>query len=322
MSMETRSLQRKAERQAGFTLVELMIGVSLTLILMTASGSLLRDYMATAKTIQVAADANADLMNLLRDVRRVFQTSVSVNIGNQRRGCILQFNAGDRADIANYTCNPAAGVLAGVPTDGIGFGLDAGGAPSQAFVNACEEIPAGLALPTGRGGVMEAPRHPRNAIGNWGGVDADAGRDSICPVECAAGSRPVVKYLNTARGEIVQRQVPRRIVQADGSMSRAALNHWGAVLCGVYFTDRQRFLQGLYGENSGAFVPDYMTLTLFLARARFDVLPPVNPADPPNRLSNYIWIHGGLTLEFNDGQEMSVFRCPPPGTPNRPPSCN
>jgi type II secretory pathway pseudopilin PulG len=317
MNQETCPLQRKADRQAGFTLVELMIGVALTMVLMAASGSLLRDYMATAKTIQVASDTNADLMNLLRDMRRSFQTTVSANIGNQRRGCILQFNgAGNRADLANYSCNPQAGVIAGVRTDGIAFGFDAAGRPQQAFVNACEPIPAGVQLPIGRGGMPTIPpRHPTQ-ISNWGGSDA------ICPLPCPAGNRPVVKFLSAARGENVQRQVPKRIVQADGSIRRASLNQWGAVLCGVYFSDQQRGLQGLFGENAGAFLPDYMTITAFLARGRFDVLPPVDPrANPPERLSNYVWIHGGLTLEFNDGQEMSVYKCPPPGTPNRPPGC-
>ena len=218
MSLEARPLQRKAERQGGFTLIELMIGMTLTVALMVASASLLRDYMATAKTIQVAADANADMMNLLRDVRRVFQTSIAANVGNQRRACILQFNgAGDRANLANYRCNIQAGVVAGVRTDGIGFGLDPAGLPQQAFVNACEAIPAGAQLTAARGGgFIEPPRHPTD-IATWGNTAA------ICPAACPAGTRPVVKFLTAARGEIVQRQLPRQSVQPDGVVRRASL---------------------------------------------------------------------------------------------------
>lgn len=306
--------------------MELMIGMTLTVALMVATGSLMRDYMASAKTVRVATEANSDLLQLLRDVRRTFQTSVSRAVGAQRRACVLQYNnGGDDADLNNYSCNPAA-VNGLVPTAGIGFGLDAAGVPRQAYVNACEPIPAAVGMPTGRSGrPFMAPLHPTQ-LNDWGGT-AD-----ICPARdsCPAGTRPVVKFLtrrNNVAAEIAQRQVPRQIVQAGGAGTRASLNHWGAMVCAAYFSDVQRNLQGLFGENAGSYLPDYMTVTVFLARGRFDILPPLDPNPPPDaaaqRLSEYIWIHGGLTLEFNDGQEMSVYRCPPapPGGPNPVPGC-
>jgi type II secretory pathway pseudopilin PulG len=301
---------KPASHQGGFTLVELMLSVSFLMVISTAGGSLLRDYMATAKTLRIAGDANTEVMRVLRDLRRSFQTSQTR--GSLERGCVLRYNgvANGRTNLNNYDCDFTAAGQGGGPlrTDGVGFAINADGKPGTAFVNFCEVIPNGITMPTGRGGLLEPPISP-NALNNWGAAN------QVCPAACAAGQRPVIKFLTSdANGanprEILQRQIPKAIT------SPSDLNLWGGVICASYFRDTVRRLQGLFGENTGAFAPNYLSVTTFIARGRFDVLPPLDPAAPPavppaapRRLSNYIWVHGGIVLEFNDAQEMSTYKC-------------
>lgn len=307
---DTLSNKNRASHEGGFTLVELMLSVSFLLVIATAGSSLLRDYMATAKTLRIAGDANTELMRVLRDLRRSFQTAQPR--GSLERGCVLQYNGvgNGRSNLNNYNCNFIAAGQGGGPlrTDGVGFAINAAGNPGTAFVNACEAIPAGVNLPTGRGGSLAAPISP-DALNNWGAAN------QVCPAACAAGQRPVIKFLTSdANGanprEILQRQIPKTIT------SSSDLNLWGGVICATYFRDTVRRLQGLFGENTGAFAPNYLSVTTFIARGRFDVLPPLDPTAPPavppaapRRLSNYIWVHGGVILEFNDAQEMSTYKC-------------
>lgn len=280
-------------RQAGFTLVELMIGVALAVVLAAASGNLLRDYLATAKTLQVSNEANSEMSRLLRDIRQSFQ--MAQNRGSRLRGCVLRATPGlNRSQISSYTCYPDQGSSL-VATDGIGFEIDAAGSPGMAYVNVCEPIPDGMTLPAGRGGRLnKEPTHP-GEIENWGGTQ------SICPSKCPDKTRPVVKFLSQAGGEKVQRQVPKAIT---GPTDSPALYLWGGMICANYFTDTVRRLQGLYGDNAGAFEPNYMTISAFIARGRFDIRP-----SPTGSGSNYVWVNGGLVLEFSESQEMSMYRC-------------
>ena len=297
---------KRASHQGGFTLVELMLSVSFLLVISTAGSSLLRDYMATAKTLGIIGDANTEVMRVLRDLRRSFQTSQTR--GSLERGCVLRYNgvANGRLNLNNYDCVFTAAGQGGGPlrTDGVGFAINANGKPGTAFVNFCEVIPDGITMPIGRGGLLVPPISP-DALNNWGAAN------QVCPAACAAGQRPVIKFLTSdANGanprEILQRQIPKAII------SSRDLNLWGGVICASYFRDTVRRLQGLFGENTGAFAPNYLSVTTFIARGRFDTLPPIDPASPPaapRRLSNYIWVHGGIVLEFNDAQEMSTYKC-------------
>lgn len=287
----------RSHHARGFSLVELMVGVSLTLILASASASLLGDFMATQKTLRVANQANTEITRLLRDIRRSFQAS-EFN-GNENRACLLEFLNGDVNSLSQYQCKFDAvgqGGLAVAPA-GVGFQLKPTvNRPEIAFVNVCEPI-AGIAMPSGKGGRLLPPRSPREEISNWGGAN------QICPAACPAGQRPAVRFLTAARGNIAQRQFPRQ------AQATSDLNLWGGVLCASYFEDQTRQIQNLFGTNAGAFKPAFLTVTAFIARGRFDVLAPITePGPPPIRGSNYVWVHGGLLLEYNESQEMSTFK--------------
>lgn len=283
--------------QRGLTLVELMISITVAVALATASAGLLRDYMATAKTLTVASDANVEMITLLRNIRKSFQSSQPKF--NNNRACVLSFGgtAAQAADITRYKCkfqsvgqDPTGGA---VPTDGIGFDLLADNTPTAAYVNACEAIPAGFPLASGRGGKLSEPPEDLQSVGNWGGLD------KICPAACPAGTRPVVKYLRTG-GEVLQRQVPK-------ALNGGNLYLWGATLCASYFRDVVRQEQRLFGDNVGAFLPAYLDVNAFIARGRFDVRK--RRDDKGNPIGSlYVWNHGGLHLEFNDAQEMHTFK--------------
>jgi prepilin-type N-terminal cleavage/methylation domain-containing protein len=286
-----------AHHARGFSLVELMIGVSLTLILSSASASLLGNFMATQKTLRVANNANAEINRLLRDIRRSFQAS-QFN-GNENRACLLEHLNGDVNSLTRYQCRFTSVGQGGAPfaPAGIGFQLEPTvNVPRVAFVNVCEPIGGGISLPSGKGGRLVPPNSPRDEIENWGGAN------QICPAQCPDGQRPAVRFLTEARGNVGQRQFPSEV------RSTSDLNLWGGVLCASYFEDQTRQLQNLFGTNAGAFRPAFMTVTAFIARGRFDVKAPINPDPPRIRASNYVWVHGGIVLEYNESQEMSTFK--------------
>lgn len=286
-------------KEQGFSLIELMVGVSLTVILATAGASLLRDFMTTQKTLSVANQANAEVNRLLRDIRRSFQSSQFQ--GNENRACLLDFSGGDANALDRYSCSFQASGQGGGAFAPAGIGFELFGSnetprPRSAYVNVCEPMGA-VPLPLGKGGRLFRPLSPRLEITNWGGAN------QICPADCPDGSRPAVRYLTEAGGNIEQRQFPKPI------RSSSDLNLWGGVLCASYFSDQTRLVQNLFGTNAGAFRPAYLTLTVFIARGRFDVFAPVlDPGPPVRRASNYVWVHGGMVLEFNESQEMSTFK--------------
>lgn len=281
---------RRSEK--GFTLAELMVGVAVTAMGAAAGSALLRDYFATARTLRVQAAANSDMITLTRDIVRDFQTSTRT----RRRACVLQRVAGDVRDpvqqLANFQCQ--ANDFG--PTDGIGFEIpDVGNlTPAWAYINAC--IPyTDDQLPRGRGNVRHIPPDPPSRL-NWGGAS------NICPAACPRNFRPVIQYIANGDRMLPQKQVPPPTTNANLSM-------WGAVMCASRFTD----LRQLQNLNGTAFVGDYINVLLFIARARYDVLfPQVQRADGTNTIQSYVWMTGGVSLDFLDSQEMSIFKCPPP----------
>lgn len=79
---------RTTER--GFTLAELTVALSLAVAIVAAGASLLTDYMATARTLRVQGDANIELISLIKNLTREFQTS-----RQSSRACVLQRISGN-----------------------------------------------------------------------------------------------------------------------------------------------------------------------------------------------------------------------------------
>jgi prepilin-type N-terminal cleavage/methylation domain-containing protein len=299
MSVGTKkALIRESSAQRGLTLVELMVSVAIAAILASAAANLMRDYTSTAKTLRVAADANVVMLSLLRDIRKSFQASSPDN--SRDRGCVLKFvgAAGQTNNIANYTCDLRAVGQGSAPkpkvlTDGIGFNINVD-KPTVAFVNACEKIPKVFPYAAGRAGKLTEPPPALADVKNWGGLE------KTCPAACPDGERPVIKFLTSASGEVVGRQVPP-------SLSGGNLYLWGATICASYYRDMVRREQRLFGDNVGAFEPAYLDVNAFIARGRFDIRKRFDPSGKPLG-SLYVWNHGGLHLEFNEAQEMHTFK--------------
>lgn len=289
---------KRLSAQRGLTLVELMISVTITVAIATASAGLLRDYMATAKTLTVASDSNVEMLKLLRDIRKSFQSSSPEF--NNNRACVLEFNgtSSQTNDITKYRCNFNSvgqdSVGSNVVTDGIGFDLLADNTPRVAYVNACEAIPAGFPYASGRGGKLTEPPPSLQDVKNWGGLER------ICPAPCPIDTRPVIKFLTLDKGEVNQRQVPKPL--AGGN-----LYLWGATVCASFYRDVVRREQRLFGDNVGAFTPAYLDVNAFIARGRFDIRKRLDSTGKPVG-SLYVWNHGGLHLEFNDAQELHTFK--------------
>lgn len=281
-------LERKTER--GFTLAELAIALSLAVAIIAAGASLLTDYMATARTLRVQGQANVELISLIKDLTREFQTSQE-----SQRACVLRRTSGNADDVnqslADFACRTSSG-----KTHGIGFDIDATTRlPTRALVNTCVPFQP-TDLPRGRGGVHTAPVPP-NAL-RWGGAQ------KICPDACADGQRPVIRILN-AGGLSTRRQYPK--ASPNGS-----LELWGAVVCASQFTDL-RELQRLKGRD---FLAQYINVLAFIGRGRFDVkFPRFRDPDGVERRQSYVWMTGGTVLDFLDSQEMSIYKCRA-GNPN------
>ena len=286
----------KNRLQAGYSLGELLVATALLAVLLAGLGRILRDSMLTSKTLVNYAEANTEMVRLIRNITLTFQRTLPVEKDGVKvtkaRGCVLQKtdpNEDDRS-IDNYECINAIGGTA--PSDGIGFGLDADNKPSVAFVNVCEAIPDAMVYPAGRL-VLNVPPKSINSNSSWGNLS------NVCPAECGDGTRPAILFL---REDNEGSQIPRKISSANDT---SALNLWGAVLCASYFRDDLRYYQNLYADNVGGFLPFYLNLSVFVAHAKFDVLP-VSKTD-----SAYFWTSGGTTLEFSANQELNVFRCNP-----------
>ncbi|MEN9808759.1 MAG: hypothetical protein RLZZ488_326 [Pseudomonadota bacterium] len=277
--------------ERGLTLAELLITVSLTSIASLVGAMLLSDYMATARTLRVQGDANIELVSLLKGITRDFQTS-----NTTRRACLLDRIADDKPEVlAAYNCFSDQQRSVFATTDGIGFNIDATGRPQSAYVNTCVTF-KNEELPVGKGGRHAAPPFPNNL--NWGGAS------KICPAECPAGQRPVVKFLDKTKGLVSAKQVPK------ASTTNSTLEVWGAVICGSEFED----LRQLQDLKSRQFLAQSINVLAFVARGRFDVrFPSVpDPADAKKKIKqSYVWLTGGIVLDFLDSQEMAIFRCKP-----------
>lgn len=288
--------------QSGFTLVELLVALTILVIISAAANRLIGDYFLVAKNIRLIQEGNTELVNLLRDIQRSFQSATSR--GSKHRACIL-FKTSPDADgtnLSDFSCYPNQGEKQ-VVADGIGFSIDESGSPGIAYINACEKIPSKMVYPSGRGGPMNvAPRNPGELDG-WGGMK------DICPAKCPDGSRPVVRHFSTLSGSGDFTQIPKKISSAS---DYSALTFWGAVICGQYFQDSLMRMQGIFGDNVGAFDPDYLTFSVFLARARFDFKakePVATEGGVSTKSSSFVWMHGGALLEFSQSQEMLNFKC-------------
>lgn len=287
--------------QAGLTLVELMVGGFLMVIVVTMLNRLIGDQMLTAKTLNVSSESNLEMMRLLRSVRTNFQKALpQVTAGELResreRGCILTRTGADENNIGSYSCTfeSAGQPSAIVKSAGIGFKLDTANPPKPAiaFVNACETIPEKMTYPQGRAR-LSVPPEDLSQMKNWGSLDR------VCPAACPANQRPAVRLLKAGGGATAAEQYPRAI---SGPSDSSALHLWGVVLCASYFKDNVRQLQHLYGDNVGGFLPNYLSISAFVARGRFDIKVPAGR-------SLYVWNHGGDLLEFNASQELSTFKC-------------
>lgn len=294
-------LKRGRESQAGLTLVELLITAFVVVTIFAAFARLVNDYMLTAKTLNVTSDASTEMMRLLKNITSTFQRSLpDVDTSGVRqsreRGCVLQ--GGDGMNIDSYSCT---GVVGGeVRSTGVGFKLDSNNRPAYAYVNGCESIPDNMIYPSGRVRFTQRPED-LSALTQWGSLN------KTCPASCPEGQRPVVRFLDRESDAENPPQVPKRILSASDS---SALYLWGAVLCASYFKDEVRDLQRLYGDNVAGFLPNYLNVTSFIARGRFDFRPTAGR-------SAYVWTHGGTVLEFNSTQELSTYRCKPGQTGDR-----
>jgi len=284
--------------QAGLTLVELTVATALGVTASGAGALLMRDYMASAKTVRVNAQANMDMMTFLKNLERSFQT-----VTTPLRACPMQRVAGNIKDttpkLSDFVCS--TNNYSAQKTAALGFGFDSissGQANAKiAWVNSC--IPISGGLPTGfRGTKMSKPPH----IGGlaWGGAQ------KTCPDECPANFRPVIRLI-TNKGEVESQRVPAK--NTDGNDQQI----WGALMCATRYRDLKG-IQGLTGQlnaiNAGANIGDYdfradtVNVSVFIARGLFDVLPTAD-----RMKSNYIWMTGGKVLEFIDAEQMTIFKC-------------
>ncbi|MFZ9519094.1 MAG: type II secretion system protein [Silvanigrellaceae bacterium] len=274
--------------EKGFTLVELVISASLVTVSTLVGAILLNDYMATARTLRVHSEGNVQLVGLIKDISRDFQTSTSF-----KRACILKRVTGEATDptwnLNQFNCHTDQFQ----PTDGIGLNISADGtSPEFAYINTCEKYDT-KKLPVGRGGPHTPPDTPNTL--QWGGSK------TTCPAACPAGTRPVVKYLKKGTGLVDAKQVPKK------TNDSGSLELWGAVACGSEFVDLRQ-IQKLKGKD---FIAQYMNVLIFLGRGRFDIrYPTVTTADGSKKKQSYVWMTGGTVLDFLDSQEMSIFRCP------------
>lgn len=287
---------KKFKSNSGLTLVELLVACFLTVILLGALGRMVNEYLLTSKTLTVASDANIEVVSLLRNIRFTFQTSMPETDASgvkfsRERGCVL---SGSGDDISDYTCVIQSAGQSGsaVATAGLGFQVERNGKPKVAYVNACEAIPSGMQYPVGRQ-MLNVPPSSLDSFSTWGRSD------HVCPSACEIGSRPVIRFLRD--GGVNPIQIPRRIANKNDA---SALNLWGASICASYFFDEVRQLQRLWGDNSGAFFPSYLSIVVFVARGHFD-------RTAASGKSLFSWVHGGTVLEFNSTQELSTFRCTP-----------
>lgn len=275
-------------QQSGFSLVELLTVSALLIGLMALLTRMINDYMLTAKTLESAANANDELVTLIRNMRTTFQRSVPDDSSGVRSGgdraCVL---TGSGRVIGDFQCSTVSSGQQEVALNaaGIGFKIDANGKPTYAYVNACEPLQSG-----GRAGV-QARKGPMSltSIQNWGAAS------QVCPVDCPSGHRPIVQFLKTGQNSDPP-QVPRKIGGGGGNILG------GAALCVGYFKDEVRELQNLYGDNLGAYRPGYLNVSVFVARSKFD-------ESPPSVVHS--WVHGGVVLEIGSAQELNVFRCTP-----------
>lgn len=277
--------------EKGFSLTELIITTSLTSIAALVGAVLLSDYLATARTLRVQGDANVELVSLLKNITRDFQTS-----NTTRRACLLNRIDPDKPDaLSSYNCFTDQQRKQFDSTQGIGFNIGGTGQPEYAYVNTCVKF-SPKELPVGKGGKHTPPPFPNNL--NWGGAS------KICPAACAPDERPVVKFLHSKNGLVNAKQVPK------ASTSNSTLELWGAVICASEFEDLRQ-LQDLKGRQ---FLAQSINVLAFVARGRFDLKFPLvpNPADPDKKIKqSYVWLTGGVVLDFLDSQEMAIFRCKP-----------
>ena len=284
--------------QSGLTLVELMIATALGVIASGAGALLMRDYMVSAKTIRVNAQANLDMMSFFKNLERTFQT-----VTTPLRACPMRRVSGTITDetpkITDFACDTTE--YAARSTAGLGFGfkdIAAGQVNAEIlWVNSCVKIENGLPLGF-RGSAMIKPPHIKSL--SWGGAQ------STCPDECPDSFRPVIRLIS-AKGEVTGQRVPAKNVEGNDQQI------WGAVLCAHRYRDIKG-VQGLTGQlnnlDSGAvtngydFRADSVNVSLFIARGLFDVLPTAD-----RKKSNYIWMTGGKILEFIDSEQMTIFKC-------------
>jgi competence protein ComGC len=271
--------------EKGLTLAELSIVMTLSTVVSLAGANLMSEYMASAKTLKIQADGNAELIRIIGDLTREFQTSRQA-----QRACILQRTAGESTDanqnLNDFQCasqNLGNGVV--LTTDGLGFDIDNALRPQRAFINTCQAFNP-QNLPSGKGGRHTPLRSPKNL--NW------AGASQTCPAECEGDTRPVVRYIGP-NGLVENRQYPA--VKGNGN-----LDLWGTIVCAAQFRD-VRDLQNL---SSRDFVAQYLNVLAFVGRSRHDIK---FRRDTNGQLQTYIWMSGGTVLEFLDSQEMSIFRC-------------
>lgn len=300
----TRPPEKNSKKfESGFTLVEVLVASAIMVILSFMLNRLASDYLLTAKTIDVSSQASGEMMRMLRSIRMTFQTSLpeaaagSVRLSRER-GCILRQVGGQvtNPSINDFVCDFSSAGQSGTvaPSAGVGFKLDDSVPPKPAiaFVNSCEVIPDGMNYPMGRAKLNQPPED-LSQLQNWGALN------KVCPAACAANQRPAVKLLKSGTGASGVEQYPSAI---SGPTDTSALNLWGTVICAAYFKDNVRQLQELYGDNVGGFFPNYLNITAFVARGRFDVKVPAGQ-------SLYVWTHGGDLLEFSATQELSTFKC-------------
>ena len=299
-------MQPNAKGQFGFSLVELLVASGTLVILSTMISRFVTDLSLTSKTLSISADANTEMLRMLRNIRMTFQESLPESSSggvrrNRERGCVLKQSGGTPGNpkISDFSCESVSVGQSGltVKSAGIGFELDDNipPKPGVAFVNACEPIPAGMTYPLGRA-KLNVPPADLGQLQGWGTLN------KVCPSACASNQRPVVKLLRKdGEKSISISQYPRRIT---GPTDSPALYLWGAVICASQFSDEVRQFQELYGDNVGGYLPNYLNISVFVARGQFDVKSSAGK-------SMYVWAHGGDLLEFNASQELVTFKCKP-----------
>lgn len=272
--------------EKGFTLVELVIAGGLTVTAALMGSLLLSDYLATARTLRVQAAAGFELASFLKNITRDFQTSSTF-----QRACVLKRVTGNATDTnptaTNFNCHTDQFQK----TDGIGFNIT-GNTPAFAYINSCEKYDD-KQLPKAKGGKHSPPDSPSQLA--WGGAS------SICPAACPNGYRPVVRYLK--QNDIFDsKQFPQT------QKGQTSLELWGAVVCASQFTDL-REIQQLKGRDFSA---QYMNVLAFVGRGRFDIKFPKIGTLPGGgvKYQSYVWMTGGVVLDFLDSQEMAIFKCP------------